>query len=136
LSVRRTGGWSWYLWEGKADTGFHLPDGALLSPDASWIQRERWESLAREEREGFVPLCPDAVFEVRSAAQNRRELQDKMHAYVRNGARIAVLVDPYRRAVEVYRPGRDYEVYEDPEGVRLDPDLPGFELDLRPVFER
>ncbi|MBX6378593.1 MAG: Uma2 family endonuclease, partial [Clostridia bacterium] len=45
-----------------SSTGFRLPDGSLLSPDASWVRRERWEALTPEEQEGFVPLCPDAVF--------------------------------------------------------------------------
>jgi Uma2 family endonuclease len=53
-----------------SSTGFRLPDGSLLSPDASWVRRERWEALSREEREGFVPFVPDAVFEVRSASQS------------------------------------------------------------------
>ncbi len=114
-------------------TGFRLPDGSLLSPDASWVRRERWEMLSAEEREGFLPLAPDAAFEVRSRHQTTEELREKMRAYLRNGARISVLIDPYARTVEVYR--REAEVYRDPERVALDPELPGFELDLRPVFE-
>jgi Uma2 family endonuclease len=61
-----------------SSTGFHLPDGSLLSPDASWIRRERWERLGREEREGFGSFCPDAVFEVRSSSQTLQELRQKM----------------------------------------------------------
>ncbi len=34
-----------------SSTGFRLPDGSLLSPDASWARRERWEAIPREERE-------------------------------------------------------------------------------------
>lgn len=49
-----------------ASTGFNLPDGSCLSPDASWVRRDRWEALSPAERRGFAPLCPDAVFEVRS----------------------------------------------------------------------
>ena len=88
-----------------SSTGFRLPDGSLFSPDASWVRRERWEALSREEREGFVPLCPDAVFEVRSASQSLGELREKMTVYLANGARLGVLIDPYRKAVEIYRPG-------------------------------
>ena len=58
-----------------------------------------------------------------------------MRAYLRNGARIGILVDPYARAVEVYRPGREPERHEDRERVALDPELLGFVLELRPVFE-
>jgi Uma2 family endonuclease len=93
------------------------------------------EALSREEREGFVPLCPDAVFEVRSASQSLGELREKMEAYRANGARLGVLIDPYRQAVEIYRPGAPVERYEGVERVPLDPELPGFILELEPIFE-
>jgi Uma2 family endonuclease len=118
-----------------SSTGFHLPDGSLLSPDASWMSRERWEALSPDEQEGFVPRCPDAVFEVRSSSQTVRELREKMEVYLRNGARIGVLIDPYARTVEVYRPGREPTRHESPERVALDPELVGFELEVGPVFD-
>ncbi|MFN3286080.1 MAG: Uma2 family endonuclease [bacterium] len=118
-----------------SSTGFRLPDGSLLSPDAAWASRERWRALPAEQRETFGPFCPDVVFEVRSSTQTPDELRDKLRVYLSNGAQVAVLVDPYARAVEVYRPGRAPELHRDPERVPLDPELPGFELDLRPVFE-
>ncbi|GBD09252.1 hypothetical protein HRbin22_01502 [Candidatus Thermoflexus japonica] len=117
-----------------SSTGFRLPDGSLFSPDASWVARERWEALSPEEREGFVPLCPDVVFEVRSASQGVGELREKMGVYMANGARLGVLIDPYGRVVEVYRPGGRVERYEGVERIALDPELPGFVLELGPVF--
>jgi Uma2 family endonuclease len=131
---------AWNIDSGRGEvfdssTGFLLPDGALFSPDASWVRRDRWTALTPEEREGIVPLCPDAAFEVRSRTQAVEELREKMRAYIRNGARIAVLIDPYRRAVEVYRLGRDTQAYENPKRVELGPELPGFELEPRPIFE-
>jgi Uma2 family endonuclease len=116
-------------------TGFLLPDGAVFSPDASWVRRDRWGALTPEEREGIVPLCPDAAFEVRSRTQALEELREKMRAYIRNGAQVAVLIDPYRRAAEVYWPAQDRQAYENPGRVGLDPELPGFELELEPIFE-
>ena len=44
-----------------SSTGFKLPNGANRSPDASWVQKERWEALTQEQQEGFVPLCPPFV---------------------------------------------------------------------------
>ena len=118
-----------------SSTGFHLPDGSLLSPDASWIRRERWEALSSEEREGFGRFCPDAVFEVRSPCQTPEELRERVRTYLRNGSRIGVLIDPYERAVEVYRPAHEPERHEKPDQVALEPELPGFVLELGPVFE-
>ena len=57
-------GWSRQNNLGKAfdsSTGFKLPNGANRSPDASWITIEKWESLTKEQRRKFLPLCPDFV---------------------------------------------------------------------------
>jgi len=45
-----------------------------------------------------------------------------------------VLIDPYGRVVEVYRPGGRVERYEGVEVVSLDPELPGFVLELGSIF--
>ena len=44
-----------------SSTGFKLPNGAERSPDASWVRKEKWESLTDEEKERFAPICPDFV---------------------------------------------------------------------------
>ncbi len=116
-------------------TGFRLPDGSLLSPDASWVRRDRWEALSAAQRRGFAPLCPDAVFEILSASDALRDLRAKMQAYLANGARLAVLIDPQRRAVEIYAPDRDPLVLEPAQSASFDPVLPGFTLDLGAIFE-
>lgn len=118
-----------------SSTGFRLPDGSLLSPDASWVRRDRWDTLERQERRGFPRLCPDVVFEICSPSQTAEELREKLQIYLRNGARVAVLIDPEARVAEVHRPGQEPERYEHPGQVRLDPELPGFALELGPLFE-
>ncbi|HET9713393.1 MAG TPA: Uma2 family endonuclease, partial [Pyrinomonadaceae bacterium] len=40
-----------------SSTVFALPDGSRRIPDASWIKREKWDSLTKDEREGFGPFC-------------------------------------------------------------------------------
>ncbi len=57
-----------------ASTGFKLPNGANRSPDASWISRERWQSLTPEQKKGFVPLCPNFIIELRSQSNNLAKL--------------------------------------------------------------
>lgn len=116
-------------------SGFRLPDGSLRSPDASWVRRERWLALTPTQREGFSPLCPDAVFEIRSHSDSLSDLREKMRMYLANGARLAVLVNPRSRTAEVYESGSSPRVHEQAETVPLGPVLPGFVLDLKPIFE-
>jgi Uma2 family endonuclease len=126
---------SWVLKNGTgvgfdSSTGFTLPDGAIVSPDGSWVRRERWNALTEEEQEGFAPICPDFVIELRSPSDSLSRLQNKMEEYIKNGALLAWLIDPFKRQVDIYRPGLNVEVLTDPETVSGDPLLPGFRLQL------
>jgi Uma2 family endonuclease len=60
-----------------SSTGFKLPNGATLSPDASWVLKERIEKFTAEQREKFLPLCPDFVLELRSASDSLKNSQKK-----------------------------------------------------------
>jgi Uma2 family endonuclease len=134
----QVGGWAKRNGRGitfSSSTGFRLADGALVAPDASWVHRDRWEALSEAEREGFAPLCPDAVFELRSKHDSLYELRAKMQNYLTNGARLGVLIDPYEHIVEICRSGRDPELLHAPVSVALDPELPGFVLDTEPIFK-
>lgn len=117
-----------------SSTGFHLPDGSLLVPDASWVRGVRWEALSAKEQEEFAPLCPDAVFEILSAADALSNLRKKMRAYLKNGAQLAVLIDPQRRTAEVYAPGRETQIMDSPQSVSFEPVLPRFTLNLGRIF--
>lgn len=52
-----------------SSTGFRLPNGAIRSPDAAWVNYERLNELTPEQRRGFMPLCPDVV-ELRSPSDS------------------------------------------------------------------
>ena len=117
-----------------SSTGFRLPNGADRSPDVSWIERERWESLTPQQQKGFVPLCPDFALELRSESDSLPKLQAKMREYIDNGTRLGWLIDPQNRRVEIYRPGRDVEVLENPRNLFGEDVLPEFTLDLRRVW--
>ena len=118
-----------------SSTGFTLPDGSCRSPDASWVRRERWYALTREQRRSFAPICPDAVFEIRSESDSLAELRAKMEAYIGCGAKIGVLIDPEARAAWVYRPGMPAEHHDNALQLPLGPELSGLVLELGPVFD-
>ncbi|MBV8076861.1 MAG: Uma2 family endonuclease [Planctomycetaceae bacterium] len=118
-----------------SSAGFTLPNGAIRSPDASWIVRARWEALTPEDRQGFAPICPDFVVELRSPADRLRDLRAKMAEYRIEGARLGWLIDPKRKMVEIYRPRRRVEVLTVPAALSGEDVLPGFVLDLKGILE-
>ena len=117
-----------------SSTGFTLPNGAVRSPDASWVRRERWDALSEDEQERFAPLCPDFVIELRSRWNTLKALQDKMQEYLENGAQLAWLIDPPERRVFIYRMGAEAEVLTDKATVSADPILNGFVLQLAEIW--
>ena len=118
-----------------SSTGFKLPNGADRSPDAAWVRRSRLAQLSRVEKEKFLPLCPDFVIELRSPSDDLEEIQAKMDEYIDNGSRLGWLLDPKSRRVYVYRPGPRVVVIESAEEISGEPELPGFVLNLREIWE-
>jgi Uma2 family endonuclease len=118
-----------------SSAGFKLPSGADRSPDAAWVSHERLAQLSSEEKRKFVPLCPDFVIELISPTDSLAATQAKMIEYVENGARLGFLIHPDARRVYVYRPGATVEELKDMTEVSGEPELPGFTLDLREIWE-
>ena len=117
--------------------GFTLANGAVRAPDASWILKSRLAGLTEEQRQGFWRIAPDFVIELRSSSDTLRGIQRKMAEYIENGVRLGWLIDPLdpQRRVYIYRPGAEMEVLEGPESLLGDPELPGFALNLQPIWE-
>jgi len=114
--------------------GFHLPNGAVRSPDLSWLRQDRWDALTKKERERYAPLCPDFVGEIAGPPLSLTELQEKMCEYRDNGAQLGWLIDPKSRRIEIYRTGQDVEVLDSPASVSGEDVLPGFTLDLKGIL--
>jgi len=117
-----------------SSTGFTLPNTAVLSPDASWVRREKWDALTEDEQERFAPLCPDFVIELRSRWNTLKAQQAKMQEYVDNGTQLAWFIDPRHRRIYIYCPGEEVEVLTDATTVSADPILRGFELQLAELW--
>lgn len=130
---------SWAKRNGEGATfdssgGFRLNHGAVRSPDAAWVKHSRLNTLTAEERQKFLPLCPEFVIELRSPTDSLDVLREKMQEYIDNGAQLAWLIDPELRRVYVYRPGETAQELEQPEKISGEPILSGFELDLREIW--
>lgn len=117
-----------------SSTGFTLPNKADRSPDASWVEKSRWSALTPEQREKFIPLCPDFVIELVSPSDSLKKSQDKMQEYMENGCRLGWLINRKKREVEIYRPGQDVEVLQSPLTLSGENVLPGFVLNLQKIW--
>jgi len=123
-----------------SSTGFRLPDGSVLSPDAALVLEDRWQTLSPEQRRSFPPLCPDLVIELASPSdagpRGITALRRKMEQYQANGARLGWLLLPQQRAVEIWRGGQQgmAERLENASRVAGSELAEGLELDLEEIW--
>lgn len=117
-----------------SSTGFELANGAMRSPDAAWVRRDRLTALTDEQKEHFLPLAPDFVVELKSPSDSLADLRSKLAEYIANGTQLGWLIDPQQRHVSVYRPSAVEEL-NDLVSLSADPTLKGFVLNLDPIWE-
>ena len=127
------------LWKAfDSSTGFLLPDGSVLSPDASLVRIDRWQALSPEERRGFAPLCPDLVVELASPSDESplalMALRKKMAAYQANGASLAWLLLPHEQTVEVWAANTESQRLEQIQLLDASGELSGLQLQLAKIW--
>ena len=114
----------------SSSTIFSLPNGGDRSPDAAWIDTNRWNSLTDKQKKGFPPICPDFVIELRSQSDAIKPLRSKMQEYLNSGLKLGWLIDPQNNRVEIYRYGKKIEIVQLPYSLSGENILPKFVLDL------
>lgn len=136
--IIQLGSWAKKDGRGKSadsSAGYKMPNGAIMSPDASWILTERLEKVSTAKRRKFLPLAPDFVIELRSESDSLSKLKDKMQEYIANGVSLGWLIDPTERKIYVYRPNAKVETLENPPEISGEPILQGFVLNLKEIWE-
>lgn len=118
------------LGETFSSTGFTLPNGAMRSPDAAWVEKSRWEALSYEQQEKFLPLCPDFVVELISPSDTLKASQEKMDEWMENGCRLGWLIYPKEEKAFIYKGGKVTEVNGFDQKLSGGVVLPGFVFDL------
>jgi Uma2 family endonuclease len=113
-----------------ANTGFKLRDGAILSPDAAWVSRGRWESLTRTQKRQYLPFCPEFVAEIRSPGDRLSPLTQKMEQWIDYGAELAWMIDPQRKTASIYRKGEGAAVAARPDFLNGEGPIAGFRLKM------
>lgn len=118
-----------------SSTGFKLSNSATRSPDVSWIESSRWNSLPKELQRKFAPIDPDFVIELMSPTDDMSELQQKMVEYIDCGVKLGWLINPDEKIVEIYRQGQDKEVLDNPQTLSGEEVMPNLTVDLSEIFD-
>ena len=123
-----------YLGEVVVETGFVIryPDSeSVRAPDVAFIRKER---LPDPRPHTFAEFAPDLVVEVVSPNDAYSAIREKVEEWLRAGVSVVWVVDPLRRAVEVFRIDAPVEVLREGSTLTCESLLPGFALPLTTLF--
>ncbi len=112
--------------------GFTLSNGAVKSPDVTWIEKSKLADVPAGVK--FPLVIPDFVVELRSQSDSLKMLQAKMEEYRTNGVRLGWLINPQQQQVEIYRLGQEKEVLQSPMTLSGEDVLRGFILELSSIW--
>jgi len=117
------------------NTGFFLPDGSMFTPDAAYIRREKSRRITQEEGGHLLRVVPDFVVELLSPSDTLAKTKRKMETWISNGVELGWLVDPYKKQVLVYEPGKPMST-ESGDFVEGTGPVHGLRLDLNEIWQR
>jgi Uma2 family endonuclease len=112
--------------------GFTLPNGAVRSPDVTWIEKSKLLDVPAGVK--FPQVIPDFVVELRSDTDRMPKLREKMQEYQAAGVRLGLLINPKDKQVEIYRPGQEPSVLESPDSIDCGEVMSGFILSLSEIW--
>ena len=116
-------------WVCDSSGGFFLPDGSMLNPDAAYVLPQKLKGLTKDDLTGFPYLCPDFIIELLSPSDSVPKAEQKMERWMENGVTLGWLIDPSKKMVYVYQPGREAEAVFG-KTVQGSGPVEGFTLDL------
>jgi Uma2 family endonuclease len=108
--------------------------GWSLVPDITVYRWDRIPRLPNGRAANRFTEPPDIAVEIVSPDQSVTDQIDKCVWYVKNGVRIALVVDPDQDIVLRFRPDALLDVLRGDDRIDLDEVLPGFELTVRELF--
>ncbi len=108
--------------------------GRSIIPDVVFLLDEHIEIDERGEFIDPTPWPPDLHIEVVSPEQSARKCREKIIFSTANGCPLGWLIDPIRRTVHVFRPGRPAAPVAADGVLEGDPVLPGYRLAVSELF--
>jgi Uma2 family endonuclease len=117
-----------------SSTGFRMKSGDCLSPDVSFVGKERLRGQKQISTKLFQG-APDLVVEVISRGESQKKLKQKLAQYFADGTRVAWLVNPQDHTVEVYSSPEQSSVLSEDDHLDGGSLLPGFAFPIGGIFE-
>src|SRR5580658_102523 len=114
--------------------GCRLAEDLLLSPDVSFVSKERLKKI-RLAPDKFLAGAPDLVVEVLSPSDRMRQVNRKLDLYFEHGARLAWLVHWRKQQVHIYTADSIESLTGLDDVLTGGLVLPGFKCKLRKIFE-
>lgn len=124
---------------GGVEGGFSPPDDVhnLYAPDVAFVRKDRMPEPIPQSFAGFMP---DLAVEIASPSNSIRDLHGKAEIYLRNGTELVWILYPDHNSAEVCSLSDDgpLAIQTVKSDGKLDGEqvLPGFELELRQLFNR
>jgi Uma2 family endonuclease len=135
--ARQLGNWAKADKRGVAldsNAEFILPNGAALSPDASWVLKSRLDRFTKKQRQKLLPISPDFVVELTSSSDRLKQVKAKMREWIENGVQLGWLLDADRKTAYIYRPAREPEELVGPGELNGEGPVAGFVLHLKDIW--
>ena len=82
-----------------SSTGYRMPNGDLLSPDVSFVSRERLKQNPRT----YLSVIPQLIVEIKSSRDRIHDLEEKIALFLSQGVQVGILIDPDTQTLRVYR---------------------------------
>jgi Uma2 family endonuclease len=98
----------------------------------AFLRQERVPSL--EARQHIMEVIPDLVVEILSKSDTIEEISDKIDDWLNAGVQMLWIVDPFRRTVTIYQPGRDPTLLGEHGILEGDSVIPGFRCSVAEIF--
>ncbi len=117
-----------------SSTMFLLPNSAMRSPDAAWVSNAKLAHVAPQQKEKFLPLCPEFVAELTSPSDRITQVRAKMEEWIANGVRLGWIIEPEKRRIHIYRADGSVEILDNLRTLRGEGPVDGFVLDFAEIW--
>ena len=107
------------------------PD-TVREPDVAYVSAERLPLDA--DVDGYCPVAPDLVVEIKSPSDSEREVDDKATMWLHFGVRMALVINPETGTIRVRQPNLPTALLTMDDTLDCGEVLPGFSCPVREIL--